>query len=44
MSCNLQVWKEDQGTQAFEVFVYLDRKISNFKDELKDEFVSSGGV
>ena len=37
----LQVRKEDQRAQAFEVFVYLQRKISNFKDELKDEFVSS---
>ena len=39
-----QLWKEVQGAQAFEVFVYLEGKISNFKDELEDEFVSSGGV
>ena len=31
-------------TQASEVFVYLERKISDFKDELEDEFDSSGGV
>ena len=35
----LQVWKEDQGAQAFKVFVYLKQKISYFKDELEDEFV-----
>ena len=40
----LQVWKENQWAQAFKVFVYLERKISDFKDELEDEFVSSGGV
>ena len=34
----LQVWKEDQGAQAFKIFVYLKRKISYFKDELEDEF------
>ena len=40
----LQVWKEDQGAQAFKVFVYLEWKISDFKDKLEDKFVSSGGV
>ena len=40
----LQAWKEDQGVQAFEVFVYLEWKILDFKDELEDEFVLSGGV
>ena len=36
--------KQNQGAQAFKVFVYLELKISDFKDELEDEFVSSGGV
>ena len=36
--------KEDQRAQTFKVFVYLERKILDFKGELKDEFVSSGGV
>ena len=36
--------KVDQVTKAFEVFVYLEGKISNLKDELEDKFVSSGGV
>jgi len=40
----LQVWKKDLGVQAFEVFVYLELKILDFKDELEDKFVSSGGV
>ena len=40
----LQVWKKDQGPQAIKVFVYLERKILDFKDELEDEFISSGGV
>ena len=31
-------------TQAFEVFVYLELKILDFKDELEEDFVSSGGV
>ena len=30
--------------QAFEVFVYLERKILDFKGELENEFVSSEGV
>ena len=30
--------------QAFEAFVYLEQKILDFKNELEDEFVSSGGV
>ena len=37
----IQVSKPNQVIKAFKVFVYLERKISNFKDELKDEFVSS---
>ena len=41
---DLQVWKENQGAQEFEVFVYLERKILDFKYELEDEYVSSGGV
>ena len=40
----LQVWKEDQGAQAFEVIFYLEQKISDFKNELQNEFVSSIGV
>ena len=40
----LLVWEKDQGVQAFEVFVYLEWKISNIKDELEKDFVSSGGV
>ena len=36
--------KEDQGAHEFEVFVYLEQKILDFKDELDDEFVSSGGI
>ena len=36
--------KSDQVIQAFEGFVYLERKISDFKDEFEDEFVSRGGV
>ena len=39
----LQVWKEDQGAQAFEVFVYLEWKISYFKHELEVKFVWNGG-
>ena len=35
----LQVWKEDQGAPAFKVFVYLEQKISYFRDELEDKFV-----
>ena len=40
----IQVSELDQIIEAFEVFVYLERKISNFKDGLEDEFVSSEGV
>ena len=40
----IQVSEPNQVIKAFKVFVYLERKISNFKDELEDEFVSSGGV
>ena len=40
----IQVSKPNQVIKAFKVFVYLEWKISNFKDELEDEFVSSGGV
>ena len=39
----MKVWKEDHGAQEFDVFVYLERKISDFKDELEDEFVLRGG-
>ena len=37
-------FKLDQVIKAFEIFVYLERKISDFKDEFEDEFVLSGGV
>ena len=37
----LQVWKEDQRAQAFEVLIYLEWKILDFKDELDGEFVSN---
>ena len=40
----IQVSESDQVIKAFEVFVYLERKISDFKDELENEFVSRGGV
>ena len=40
----LQVWKEDQGAQVFKVFFYLKRKILDFKNELEDKFILSGGV
>ena len=40
----IQVSELNQVIKALEVFVYLEQKISDFKDELKDEFVSSGGV
>ena len=40
----IQVSEPDQVIKAFEVFVYLERKILDFKDELEDEFVSRGGV
>ena len=30
--------------KAFKIFVYLEGKISIFKDELDNEFVSSGGI
>ena len=40
----IQVSEPNQVIKAFEVFVYLEWKISDFKDELEDEFVSSGGV
>uniref|UniRef100_A0A7N2MLY1 Uncharacterized protein n=1 Tax=Quercus lobata TaxID=97700 RepID=A0A7N2MLY1_QUELO len=40
----LEVKEPNQVIKAFEVFVYLERKISDFKGELEDEFVSSGGV
>ena len=34
-------FKLDQVIKAFEVFVYLELKISDFEDEFEDEFVSS---
>ena len=37
-------FRTDQVIKAFKVFVYLEWKISDFKDELEDEFVSGGGV
>ena len=40
----IQVSEPDQVIRALEVFVYLEQKISDFKDELEDEFVSRGGV
>ena len=33
----------DQVIKTFKVFVYLQWKISDFEDELEDEFVSSEG-
>ena len=42
MSC--KYGKKIKGIKAFRVFVYLEWKISNFKDELEDEFVSSEGI
>ena len=38
------VWQEDKKDKVFKVFILLAWKISDFKDELEDEFVSSGGV
>ena len=39
-----QVWQGDKEVEVFKVFVLLAWKISNFKNELEDKFVSSGGV
>ena len=41
---DFQVWQEDNEDEVFKVFVLLAWKISDFKDELEDEFVSSRGV
>ena len=40
---DFQVCQEDKE-EVFKVFVILAWKISDFKDELDDEFVSSKGV
>ena len=40
----IQVSESDQVIKTFKVFVYLEWKISDFKNELEDEFISSGGV
>ena len=40
----IQVSEPNQVIKAFEVFVYLEQKISDFKDKLENEFVSRGGV
>ena len=40
----IKVSEPNQVIKAFEVFVYLEQKISDFKDELDDEFVSRGRV
>ena len=37
-------FKLDQVIKAFEVLVYLERKISDFEYEFEDEFVLSGGI
>ena len=41
---DFQVCQEDKEDEVFKVFVLLAWEISDFKDELEDEFVSSGGV
>ena len=40
----IQVSEPDQVIKTFKVFVYLEWKILDFKNELDDEFISSGGV
>ena len=40
----VQVWQEDKKDKVFKVFVLLAWKISDFKDELEDEFLLSRGV
>ena len=40
----IQVSEPDQVIRAFEIFIYLEWRISDFKDELEDEFVSRGWV
>ena len=41
MNCK---YGKNQRAQAFKVFIYLEWKISDFKVELEDRFVLSGGV
>ena len=41
---DFQVWQEDKEYEVFKAFVLLAWEISDLKDELEDEFISSGGV